>query len=179
MILGGDEFGRSQHGNNNAYCQDNDVSWLDWTRARQHADLLEFFRKAIAFTRRFPILQRRQFRLGKDRDDDGVPDLAWFGTDPGGPRWNDPGARALCYQLDSSEDGAKLAVGRLFFILNAQPEAQWVNLPPLDHSLGWYRAIDTSLPSGMDFADEGKEIRIDPADHYIANPRSSVVLLAH
>ena len=179
MILGGDEFGRSQHGNNNAYCQDNDVSWLDWTRARQHADLLEFFRKAIAFTRRFPILQRRQFRLGKDRDDDGVPDLAWFGTDPGGPRWNDPGARALCYQLDSSEDGAKLAVERLFFILNAQPEAQWVNLPPLDHSLGWYRAIDTSLPSGMDFADEGKEIRIDPADHYIANPRSSVVLLAH
>ncbi|HTK41384.1 MAG TPA: glycogen debranching protein GlgX, partial [Gemmatimonadales bacterium] len=179
MILGGDEFGRSQHGNNNAYCQDNDVSWLDWTRARQHADLLEFFRKAIAFTRRFPILQRRQFRLGKDRDDDGVPDLAWFGTDPGRPRWSDPGARTLCYQLDSTEDGAKLAVERLFFILNGQPEAQWVNLPPLDHSLGWYRAIDTSLPSGMDFADEGKEIRIDPADHYIANPRSSVVLLAH
>jgi len=179
MILGGDEFGRSQRGNNNAYCQDNEVSWIDWKRALQHTDLLEFFRKAIAFTRRFPILQRRQFRLGKDRDDDGVPDLAWFGTDQGGPRWNDPGARTLCYQLDSTEDGAKLAVERLFVILNGRPEAQWVYLPLLDQSHGWYRAIDTSLPSGIDFADAGKETRIDPADHYIANPRSTVVLLDH
>ena len=179
MILGGDEFGRTQRGNNNAYCQDNEVSWIDWALAARHDDLLKFFRKAIAFTRRFPILQRRQFRLGKDLDDDGVPDLTWFGPDQGPPRWNDEAARTLCYQLDSSEDGANLAVDRLFFILNGHFEVQWVTLPPLDSSHRWYRAIDTSLPAGTDFAEPGAEIRIDPADHYIANPRSAVVLLAH
>jgi isoamylase len=61
MILGGDEFARSQRGNNNnAYCQDNDISWFDWTARSRNDDLFEFFRKAIAFTRRFPILQNRQ-----------------------------------------------------------------------------------------------------------------------
>jgi isoamylase len=60
MILGGDEFARSQRGNNNAYCQDNDISWFDWTAISRNDDLFEFFRKAIAFTRRFPILQNRQ-----------------------------------------------------------------------------------------------------------------------
>jgi isoamylase len=179
MMLGGDEFGRSQHGNNNAYCQDNEISWLDWTQATRHNDLLEFFRKAIAFTRRFPVLQRRQFRLGKDRDADNVPDLTWFGADQDAPPWNDPAARTLCYQLDSSEDGAKLAVSRLFIILNSRSKPQWCRLPPLDNSERWHRAIDTSLPSGADFADAGKEIRVDPGDHYIANPRSTVVLLAH
>ena len=85
----------------------------------------------------------------------------------------------LCYQLDSCEDGSCLDVDRLFFILNAHFESQWVKLPPLAPERSWYRAIDTSLPGGEDFAEPGKEIRIDPSDHYIANPRSTVVLLAH
>jgi glycogen operon protein len=178
MILGGDEFGRSQDGNNNAYCQDNEISWFDWTAVAGNEDLIEFFRKAIAFTRRFPVLQRRRFYLGKDLDDDGVPDLAWFGTDGGEPRWHDADARTLCYQLDSSEDGAQLAVERLFFILNFHFESQWISLPQLDPPRGWYRAIDTSLLSGHDFAEPGHEVQIAPANGYIANPRSTVVLLA-
>jgi glycogen operon protein len=90
MILGGDEFGRTQGGNNNAYCQDNKISWFDWTAVARNRDLIEFFRKVIAFTRRFPVLQRRRFYLGKDLDDDGVPDLAWYGPDRAEPRWHDP-----------------------------------------------------------------------------------------
>jgi len=178
-MLGGDEFARSQRGNNNAYCQDNEIGWFDWTLASRNSDLVEFFRKAIAFTRRFPALQRRKFLLGKDLDADGVPDLTWFAPDGGEPRWQDETARTLCYQLDSRDDGARLDVDRLFFILNAHFESQWVKLPPLGPSRCWYRAIDTSLPSGADFADPGKEIPIDPPDHYIANPRTTVVLLAH
>ncbi|MBZ5515119.1 MAG: glycogen debranching protein GlgX [Acidobacteriia bacterium] len=179
MMLGGDEFARSQRGNNNAYCQDNEIGWFDWTLALRNSDLVEFFRKAIAFTRRFPALQRRKFLLGKDLDADGIPDLTWFAPDGGEPRWGDETARTLCYQLDTSEDGAQLDVDRLFFILNAYFEPQWVKLPPLGPSRCWSRAIDTSLPSGADFADPGKEIPIDPPDHYIANPRTTVVLLAH
>jgi glycogen operon protein len=83
MVLMGDEMARTQHGNNNAYCQDNEISWFDWTAASRNADLVEFFRKAIAFTRRFPVLQRRKFLLGKDLDADGIPELAWFAPDGG------------------------------------------------------------------------------------------------
>src|ERR1035437_210290 len=104
MMLGGDEFGRSQRGNNNAYCQDNDISWLDWSMATRNSDLVEFFRKAIAFTRRFPVLQRRKFLLGEDLDADGVPDLAWFSPEQGEPAWGDPSARTLGFQLDGCED---------------------------------------------------------------------------
>jgi glycogen operon protein len=178
MMLGGDEFARSQRGNNNAYCQDNEIGWFDWTAASRNSDLVEFFRKTIAFTRRFPVLQRRKFLLGKDLDADGIPDLAWFAPDGGEPRWQDPGARTLCYQLENSDEGAQLDVERLFFILNAHFEPQWVKLPPLGPSRRWRRAIDTSLAAGADFAEPGEEVAIDPPDYYIANPRTTVVLLA-
>ena len=178
MILGGDEIARTQRGNNNAYCQDNEISWFDWTLASRNADVCDFFRKTIAFSRRFPVLDRRKFFVGTDLDDDGVADLTWFAPDLGRPDWQNPNARTLCYQMDSAEDGSDVGAKRLFFVLNANSESQWVNLPPLDSSLTWHRAIDTSLPSGEDFADTGKEILIDPPDHYIANARSVVVLLA-
>src|SRR5215469_4155352 len=178
MILGGDEFARSQRGNNNAYCQDNEISWFDWSMLPKNSEIFEFFRKVIAFTRRFPILQRRKFFLGENLDADGVPDLTWFAPNSGSPDWQNAEARTLCYQLDASEDGADMGVGRLFFILNGDFKPQWVNLPPLDAELHWHRAIDTCLPGGEDFAAAGREILIDPPDHYIANPRSTVVLLA-
>jgi len=179
MILGGDEFGRSQRGNNNAYCQDNEISWFDWTMLKRSADLCEFFRKVIAFTRRFPVLTRRKFFLGVDLDDDKVPDLSWFGLDLKPPHWTDANGRTLCYQLDASEDASNAGAQRLFFILNADAQTQWVDLPALDANASWYRAVDTSLPAGEDFAETGGEIVIDPSDHYIANGRSVVVLLAH
>jgi glycogen operon protein len=178
MILGGDEFGRTQRGNNNAYCQDNEISWLDWRLAESNSDLVEFFRKAIAFTRRFPVLQCRKYKLGRDLDDDGVPDLAWFSPGLGQPAWSDPEARTLCYQLDASEDGEFTDAERLYFIFNGHFVSQWVNLPALAPGRAWLRAIDTSLPAGEDFAEAGEELRLDPGDHYIVNARSTVVLLA-
>ena len=178
MILGGDEFARTQHGNNNAYCQDNEISWFDWTAAASNQDLTEFFRKAISLTRRFPILQRRKFCVGKDLDADGVADLTWYAGDLGIPRWQDMSSRTVCVQLDASEDGTNNGVDRLFFILNGHYESQWIKLPQLGPDRGWHRSIDTSLPMGEDFLEAGQEIELDPADHYIVNARSTVVLFA-
>jgi glycogen operon protein len=177
MILGGDEFLRSQQGNNNAYCQDNEVSWFDWDQAARNGDTQEFFRKAIALTRRYPILQRRKFFLGADLDADHVPDLQWFGSRLAPPNWHDPEQRTLCCQLDGSEEASEIGDYLLFLILNAHHAVHWVALPPSVHGERWYRIIDTSLPSGQDFADPGQEVLVDPGDYYIANPRSTVVLL--
>ncbi len=177
MILGGDEFLRTQRGNNNAYCQDNEISWFDWEAAARHADMQTFVRKAIALTRRFPILQRRSFLLGKDLDADRIPDVSWFGADLGPPRWLDPELRTLCYQLDGGEEPTSGRDYLLFVILNAHWEPQTILLPKSRTGSRWLRVVDTSLPAGEDFAAPGREVPIDPPDRYLASGRSTVLLL--
>ena len=177
MVLGGDEFMRTQGGNNNAYCQDNETAWFDWGLVQENADILGFFKKAIAFTRRYTILQRRKFFSGADSDGDALPDILWFGNDLGKPSWDDPELCALSYQLDGSEAPSDLGDYQLFFILNADFRPQHVKVPKLEGGKIWHRVIDTSLENGEDFLDPGKEELLDPPDQYPANPRSTVVLL--
>jgi glycogen operon protein len=177
MILGGDEFMRTQKGNNNAYCQDNEISWFQWKQAKENSDMLDFFKKATAFEKRCTILQRRKFFLGEDLDVDHIPDLSWFGTDLAKPSWDDPELRTLCFQFDGGEEKSELGDYHLFFVLNADSNLQSIRLPQLTNGKQWYRVIDTSLKSGEDFLEAGKEIRIDPSDHYLANSRSTVVLI--
>ena len=108
-----------------------------------------------------------------------MPDLTWYCAETSSSRrGRTPNARTVCVQLDASEDGTELGVDRLFFILNGHFEPQWIKLPQLGADRGWHRAIDTSLPAGEDFAEAGQEIALDPADHYLVNPRSTVVLFA-
>ncbi len=177
MVLGGDEFLRTQRGNNNAYCQDNDISWFDWTFTVRNADIVAFFRKAVAFRNRYTILQRRKFLLGVDTDADSVKDITWFGKNTGGPSWDDPEERTLCYQLDGSEEKSDAGDYLLFFILNTDHVGRRIQLPPHE-GYSWHRVIDTALGPGDDFLETGKEVPIDPPDSYDAGPRSTVVLLA-
>jgi glycogen operon protein len=175
MLLGGDELLRSQRGNNNGYCQDNELSWIDWRDAERNRDFVEFVRKAIAFNRRHTILHRRKFHsgeLGKNQ----VPDLSWHGPDGSSP-FGDPEARVIGYQLDGSEEPSELGDYRLYLILNADHRLHWMPVPPLDGGKRWYRVIDTALGAGADFAPPGEEVLLEPADHYLANPRSTVVLI--
>ena len=177
MILGGDELFRTQRGNNNAYCQDNELSWLDWGGAETNADILRFFRTAIALTRRCTILQRRNFLLGEDANGDGVPDIVWYDGDLGPPAWDDPEARALCIQLDGGAEPSDLGRYRLLFILNGSPELQRVTTPPLGPGAAWHRLVDTTLPAGDDIVLPGAEVALDPPGFYLVNPRSTVVLI--
>jgi glycogen operon protein len=178
MLLGGDEFARSQGGNNNAYCQDSALNWFDWTLVERNAEQVEFVRKLIAFTRVCPVLQKRKFPLGIDSNGDGVPDISWFGTDLGQPKWNDPDARLLCFRLDGGEVPSPLGRYYLQFILNSGSEAEWVALPPPGDGFSWYRVVDTSLPGAQACATSSTLVRLDPGDVYITNPRSTVILIA-
>jgi glycogen operon protein len=177
MILGGDEFLRTQGGNNNGYCQDNPVSWFDWGEVERNADMVAFFRKAIAFTKKYTILQRRKFLTGTDTDQDAIPDIQWFGEDLGPPRWADPEARTLCCLLEGNEEPSEAGTYFLFLALNADYRQREVMVPPLPSGLRWRRAIDTSLAAGEDFMDDGAEPLPDPADRYLVHPRTTVVLL--
>jgi glycogen operon protein len=177
MVLGGDEFLRTQHGNNNAYCQDNEISWFDWRLLDSNADFLDFFRKAVSLTRRCTILQRRKFFLGQDLNANNVPDIAWYGKNLGKPDWDDPALRTLCYQLDGGEEPSALGDYRLFLMVNADYRLERIQIPALPVGMRWRRVIDTSLSAGEDFCLPGYEIPLDPADAYLVNPRSIVVLL--
>jgi glycogen operon protein len=177
MILGGDEFMRTQKGNNNAYCQDNEISWFQWEQVDKNSDLLNFFKKAIGLEKKCAVLQRRKFFFGEDLDADHIPDLSWFGKDLGKPSWDDAELRCLCFQLDGGEEKSGLGDYHLFFILNADPHLQFIKLPQLANGKQWFRVIDTGLKSGEDFLDAGNEIRIDPPGHYLANARSTIVLI--
>ena len=106
-----------------------------------------------------------------------MPDLTWFGPDLNTPRWEDAGVRTICCQLDARETGADDDADRLFFVFNGHFDPQWVALPPVGSDRAWHRAIDTSLPSGEDFAEPDQEIAINPSGHYVVNPRSTVLLL--
>ncbi|MCL5966111.1 MAG: glycogen debranching protein GlgX [Deltaproteobacteria bacterium] len=177
MILGGDEFLRTQKGNNNAYCQDNEITWFDWDLAEKNGDFLAFVKKAIACTKRYPILQRRKFFTGEDRSHDSVPDITWYGKELAPPAWDDPELRTLCYRLDGGEEPCAAGEYQLFVILNADYRPQTVRVPPLADGRKWRRMIDTSLPAGDDFLDPGREAPLDPPDAYLANPRSTVLLI--
>src|SRR3989454_3810211 len=95
MLLGGDEFRRTQLGNNNAYCQDSELSWFDWGLADKSAEMVRFFRQMIGLRKRFATLRTPQFFDGTRVNDRGLPEVVWHGTELGAPGWNDPNGRAL------------------------------------------------------------------------------------
>ena len=139
--------------------------------------MVVFFRKAIAFTKKYTILQRRKFFTGTDTDQDAIPDIQWFGGDLGPPRWDDPETRVLCCLLEGSEESSEAGPYFLFLALNGEYRQREVMVPPLPSGFRWRRAIDTSLAAGEDFMDDGAEPLPDPANRYLVNPRTTVVLL--
>ncbi|MFT4013356.1 MAG: glycogen debranching protein GlgX [Paracoccus sp. (in: a-proteobacteria)] len=152
MILGGDELGNSQQGNNNAYCQDNPIGWIDWDQA--DPDFLDFCRRVIAFRRTHPILRQKRFLHSLNRDEDGIPDLFWRRAD-GHPMeaadWVDPDLRLLAAEMRmaSGTPGYAALHGAVFLVLNAGPETQ-VRLPSTPGRTRWRRQFDTSRHGVVD-----------------------------
>jgi len=177
MITAGDEFLRTQQGNNNAYCQDNAISWIDWGLAEKNADMLAFCRKAIAFRKQSRILQRKRFYEGREAAENRIPDIAWFGPDGRELQWDNPKLRTLCYQLHAAPGICGPDDCLLFFILNADPKPRVVQLPPCAHG-SWHRVVDTSREHPCDFLLPGSEQPVGDRGRYRAGGRSVVMLMA-
>jgi isoamylase len=158
MVLAGDECGRTQQGNNNAYSQDNDISWLDWqaTQAPAAAELTDFLRRLIAGRKAHPVLRRRSFLHGRQRSDDGLVDVAWYsphGKQMTPEQWQDPLARCIGVIFngragpDIGADGTPVYDDVLLTLLNAHHEPVPFVLPRLHAGSGWRRILDTSQPA--------------------------------
>ena len=153
MLQAGDEFGRTQGGNNNAYCQDNAISWLDWSLAGADAGLAELVRRLLAFRRRRPELRRDTFLKGRRRSGR-AHDVSWLRPDGREMReadWNDPRAAALAVALADAER-AELAV---LVLVNGSAEPVDFLLPAPAAGRAWRRVVDTAEPAAGGTAEVG------------------------
>ena len=142
MLFAGDEFLNSQKGNNNAYCQDNALSWLDWDQAAQNADMVNFVQQMIALRKRHPSIMRRRFLTGKNVEGKNIKDISWHGIQIEQPQWNETETRILAYTLA----GLHADEADLHIVMNMSDEEVPVQLP-LICGKEWCLAVDTSLPS--------------------------------
>jgi glycogen operon protein len=170
MFVAGDEIRRTQRGNNNAYCQDNEISWIDWSFQEKHADVLRFFRQMIGFRKRMSMVHKPRFFTGASNGR-GLKDLTWHGTTLGAPGWDDANARAIAFTMAGFENDPDLHV-----MLNMHWDALEFELPAVP-GRQWYLAIDTDAPSPGDIADPGMERPVSGATHRVAG-RSVVALIS-
>ena len=153
MILGGDEIGRTQKGNNNAYCQDNGLSWYDWTREKEQSAFLKFVQKLIAIRKDHPVLLRRNFFHGKPIHGSDVKDISWFnenGVEMNDHHWNIDFIRCLGVMLSGDaisevdEEGEKITGETLLILLNAHHDTIPFVLPVSKKGMHWGILLDTA-----------------------------------
>ena len=164
MLLGGDEFRRRQGGNNNAYCQDNETSWHDWSCLERHSEIFRFTCGMIAFRRAHPILSNEQFYSDAE--------IQWFGPQGELPDWTAPKEKQFACLIHEDERCA------LCLMFNAGGDAVDFCLPPAQPGARWYLAVDTSRQTPQDLFEAGEEPLWEDTLTYRLNPRSSAILLA-
>ncbi len=163
MLCGGDEMGRTQGGNNNAYCQDNGINWFDWQLDQRDKDLLAFTRRLTRIRREQPTLRRRKFFQGRRIHGSEVKDLTWFradGREMTEAEWEDDRLTALALRLagDAIDErdarGNRIAGDTLIILINAGAEPIRFRLPSIEKQLdsGWNVLVDTSVPDGSSHA---------------------------
>eukprot|EP00456_Euglypha_rotunda_P045988 TRINITY_DN364_c0_g1_i5.p1 TRINITY_DN364_c0_g1~~TRINITY_DN364_c0_g1_i5.p1 ORF type:complete len:715 (-),score=111.00 TRINITY_DN364_c0_g1_i5:5728-7872(-) len=165
MLLGGDEFRRTQDGNNNAYCQDNETSWYDWNLAGRNSEILRFTKGMIAFRRAHPVLSEENFYTDED--------IHWFGPQGGLPQWLDPADKKFACLVHEAEQRA------IYMMFNAGLEPCVFVIPPPPAESCWHIAIDTTKEAPEDLSQENEEPLLEDSGTFQLLPRSSVILTAY
>jgi isoamylase len=179
MILMGDEVGRTQYGNNNTYCHDSELNWLDWSLMEKNAGLLRFFKNAIAFRHAHPVLRGRTHMGHADYMGSGYPDLSWHGTEAWQPDWS-AGSRALAFMLCGKHaKNGTTQDSYIYVALNSHWDSLWFHPPGLPQGSLWRIAINTGMPSPEDIWEVGGEPVLGDQGAIMLGARSSVVLVGH
>jgi glycogen operon protein len=177
MILSGDEFGNTQYGNNNAYCQDNEISWLDWDQLKKNIEIFNFVKRVVAFRKAHTILKSRDYAIDDRPGESGYPEISWHGT--------------KAWQADFSADSRCIAVmfcGKslsntekddlIYIAINSHWEAHEFELLGLPAGLSWHVFANTDMPSPEDIFDLGDEKLLAIQSAITVGARSLVILKA-
>ncbi|PSB45117.1 glycogen debranching enzyme GlgX [Cyanosarcina cf. burmensis CCALA 770] len=180
MILGGDEMGRTQHGNNNGYCQDSEISWFNWDLVQGNTDLLDFTRELIYFRRQHPVFRRRKWFQGQAIHGSGVSDIMWFnpdGSEMDQEQWEIGYAKSMGVFLNGNmipspgKQGQRISDDSFLIFFNAHYETLEFNLPQGMQDNQWVLVIDTKEPRFI------QEERIYTGDRTVPVTARSLVLL--
>ena len=179
MIVAGDELGRTQKGNNNAYCQDNEISWINWAQADQK--LVAFTKKLIHLRKNHPVFCRRRWFQGQPIKGTGVEDIAWFlpdATEMTEEHWNNDFAKSLAIYLNGfgihwmDQKGERIIDDHFYVIFNAHHEPLDYTIPDAKYGKRWNKTLDTSQP-------EISETEVYDAGSMITAQGRSIIILHH
>ncbi|MCQ2248374.1 MAG: glycogen debranching protein GlgX [Treponema sp.] len=176
MLLGGDEIRRGQQGNNNAYCQDNDISWYDWGNCDINHQVLEFTKKAIKLRKDHIVFRRNRFFNGSTGAQN---DIKWYSKEGKNPDWSKISrflAYSLCGSADCTCDGSE--DNDFFVVANTDRQDVMVKLPTLTNRRKWFRVVDTSIEDDSCILDVETAEPLSAQEHYIVPAGSMLVLAA-
>ncbi|PKK90715.1 MAG: glycogen debranching enzyme GlgX [Candidatus Wallbacteria bacterium HGW-Wallbacteria-1] len=154
LVLAGDEFGRTQKGNNNAYCQDNDISWIDWSLVSENQELFAFASNIIAFRKKHPCLRREWFFSGKSENGSHLPDVSWHGVKAWEPDFSDHSQTLAMLVSGLTEEGSGEDI---YLAMNSWTKPLEFELPPARKGRKWHWKINTFKGSDGDFIRDGQE----------------------
>ena len=153
MMLAGDEFGRTQQGNNNAYCQDNEISWVDWNLDEPAERLIRFVKKLTGLRQKYPILRQKRFLSGVFNEELGVKDVAWMsasGAEMSAQEWDDPNTRSFGMLLDGRAQQSGIRQrgqeATLLIVFNSWQDVVKFKLPAAPEGQCWELVADTNMP---------------------------------
>jgi isoamylase len=176
MIQGGDEFLRTQRGNNNAWCQDNSLGWVDWSLKQQNAGFVRFVRMMIAFRMAHPVLRRRIFFTGERAGP--PPEIIWHGIEPAKPDFSHD-SHALAWALDGRRSDRPNLIDRdIYVAVNAWSQPLGFTIPAAPTGRPWRCAVDTSLPSPEDIMEEDQGPRVPVMQVYRVQSHSLIILVS-
>ncbi len=174
MMLAGDEFRRSQRGNNNAYCQDNEISWIDWRNHDRHAEMFRFTKEMIRFRKQHPVLRKGIFFTGAPPAGSPRPDIEWHGHKLYAPEWNSETPIVACCINGASADTG-IADADIYMAFNPTLFNRIIEIPPSPGGGRWLLKADTSRTSPYDICADGDELPLE--DNLCRLERLSTIVL--
>lgn len=178
MILMGDEIGRSQNGNNNTYCHDSELNWMNWDLLAKNTDLFRFFKHCINFRKAHPVLRNQYHFQNRDYVGSGYPDISWHGTQAWNADWSNT-SRTLAFLLCGKHAKAGTVEDNSIYVaMNMHWEAQWFELPGLPLGQHWHVSTNTGCPYPDDCFELGQEPQLDHQAGLLLGDRSVVILIA-
>ncbi len=177
MILMGDEIGRTQQGNNNTYCHDNDLNWLDWSLLKTNADLFRFFKNRIAFRKTHPVLRGAIHFRNQDYVGSGYADITWHGSQAWNADWSAE-SRMLAFMLCGKHaKGGTVQDNYIYVAMNMHWDGLYLELPGLPSGMQWHVFANTGMSSPEDSWEPGTEPVLGDQKHFILGSRAVGILV--
>jgi isoamylase len=177
MILMGDEIARTQWGNNNAYCHDNEMTWMDWQLLEKNADLYRFFKNVIAFRHAHPVLRNRWYFSNCDLVGSGYADITWHGEHAWKADYSDS-SRMLAFMLCGKHArGGTVQDNNVYVAMNMHWEAHWFELPGLPQGMRWHVFANTAVTPDQDIWEPGTEPVLENQGGLLIGDHSVVILV--